>query len=101
MFYTTATTATTFTLTNVTTASTEFILTFVTAPMPSKKTSKPAPPPLRGGETVRVTREGILKGRTGRVTGLMEPGGRRIAFVSWPDGGWTTLAVGDLERVKG
>lgn len=91
-------TSTTFTLTDATTSSTDFILTFITAPMPSKKTSRPAPPPLRAGETVRVTTGPILKGRVGKVTGFLEADGKRIAFVSWPDGGWTNIAEGDLER---
>ena len=90
-----------FTFTTTSTASTDLTFTIVKPRSPKKMPPEdPDPAPLRGGEKVRVTAEGILQGKIGTVTGFMEAGGKRLAFVSWPTGGWTTFAEGDLQPAR-
>jgi hypothetical protein len=88
-----------YTITTTSTAATDLTFTVLKARSPEKMPPKPPEPvPFRDGDAVRVTAEGILQGRVGTVSGFMEADGRRIVFVSWPAGGWTTFAEGSLQR---
>ena len=100
MTFTTISTTDVFTITTTSTASTGLTYTILKAR--DLKKIPPKPPessPLRGGEAVRVTCDGILHNRVGILSSFMELHGERLAFVRWPGGGWTMMAEGDLQRV--
>jgi hypothetical protein len=67
--------------------------TTVTAPKP------PPPPPVREGDRVRVETDGLLNNRVGQVSGFMLTEKGRLAFVSWPGGGWSTFFETQLKPV--
>jgi len=97
--WTNASSTATFTLTTATTATTAgLFFTLPMSPKPPEPEDLPALPSLRSGDVVRVTSEGLLQNRVGTVSGFMEVGGSRLAFVSWSEGGWTTFAESDLQR---
>jgi len=90
----------TFTTASTSTTTSDFLFTILKTRSPPAMPPTPEPPPLRGGEIVRVTAEGVLKGRTGTVSGFLELEGRRLTWVRWPGGGRSLLAVTDVERAS-